>query len=127
VRLLLDTHALLWWLADDARLGRRARQAIGRPTNLVFVSAATAWEIALKRALGKLVAPGDVGEWLVAGDLQPLPIQIAEAVASAELPPYHRDPFDRLLVAQAQIGRMTIVTGDEEIAKYGVSVLSTTD
>ena len=58
---------------------------------------------------------------------QPLPIQIAEAVASAELPPHHRDPFDRLLVAQAQIGRMTIVTGDEEIAKYGISLLSTAD
>jgi PIN domain nuclease of toxin-antitoxin system len=127
VKLLLDTHALLWWLADDARLGRRARRAITAPTNLVFVSAATAWEIAIKRALGKLVAPGDVEEWLVASNFQPLPIRIVEAVASAELPPHHRDPFDRLLVAQAQIGRMTIVTGDEEIAKYGVSLLSTAD
>ena len=127
MRLLLDTHVLLWWLADDARLGRRARQAIATPTNLVFVSAATAWEIAVKRALGRLVAPGDIEEWLVASNFQPLPVQIAEAVASAELPPHHRDPFDRLLVAQAQIGRMTIVTGDEEIAKYGVSLLSTGD
>jgi PIN domain nuclease of toxin-antitoxin system len=127
VRLLLDTHALLWWLADDARLGPKARQAIGMPTNLVFVSAATAWEIAVKRALGTLVAPGDIEDWLVKSNFQPLPIQIAEAVASAELPPHHRDPFDRLLVAQAQIGRMTIVTGDEEIGKYGVSLLSTAD
>jgi PIN domain nuclease of toxin-antitoxin system len=127
LRLLLDTHVLLWWLADDARLGRRARHAITTPTNLVFVSAATAWEIALKRTRGKLDAPGEVEEWLAASNFQPLPIQIAEAVASAELPPHHRDPFDRLLVAQAQIGRMTIVTGDEEIAKYGVSLLSTTD
>jgi PIN domain nuclease of toxin-antitoxin system len=127
VKLLLDTHALLWWLADDARLGRRARQAIAAPTNLVFVSAATAWEIALKRAVGKLVAPGDVEEWLVESNFQPLPIHIGEAVASAELPLHHRDPFDRLLVAQAQIGRMTIVTGDEEIARYGVSLLSTAD
>ena len=127
MKLLLDTHALLWWLADDARLGRRARQAIAAPTNLVFVSAATAWEIALKRAVGKLVAPGDVEEWLVESNFQALPIHIAEAVASAELPLHHRDPFDRLLVAQAQIGRMTIVTGDEEIARYGVSLLSTAD
>ena len=125
MRLLLDTHALLWWLADDARLGRCARQAITTPTNLVFVSAATAWEIALKRARGKLVAPGDVEEWLAASNFQPLPIQIAEAVASAELPPHHRDPFDRLLVAQAQLGRMTIVTGDADVASYDVSVLST--
>ena len=125
MRLLLDTHALLWWLADDARLGTRARDAVARPTNLVFVSAVTAWEIAVKRALGRLVAPGDIEEWLAANNFQPLPIQIAEAVASAELPPHHRDPFDRLLVAQAQIRRMTIVTGDEEIARYGVSILST--
>jgi PIN domain nuclease of toxin-antitoxin system len=125
VRLLLDTHALLWWLADDDRLGPRAREAIAAPTNLVFVSAATAWEIAVKRALGRLAAPGDIEEWLAASNFQPLPIQIAEAVASAELPPHHRDPFDRLLVAQAQIGRMTIVTGDDEIGKYGVSLLST--
>ena len=126
MKLLLDTHALLWWLADDARLGVRARQAIRKPTNLVFVSAATAWEIAVKRALGRLVAPGDIEEWLVASDFRPLPIQISEAVASAELPLHHRDPFDRLLVAQAQIGGMTIVTSDEDIARYGVSVLSTT-
>jgi PIN domain nuclease of toxin-antitoxin system len=127
VRLLLDTHALLWWLADDTHLGPRARQAIATPTNLVFVSAATAWEIAVKRALGRLVAPGDIEEWLAASNFQPLPIQIAEAVASAELPLHHRDPFDRLLVAQAQIGRMTIVTGDDEIASYGVTVLSAAD
>jgi PIN domain nuclease of toxin-antitoxin system len=127
VRLLLDTHALLWWLADDARLGRRAREAIAAPANLVFVSAATAWEIAVKRALGRLVAPGDVEEWLAESDFRPLPIQIAEAVASAELPPHHRDPFDRLLVAQARIGGMTIVTSDEHIGGYEVSVLSAQD
>ena len=127
MRLLLDTHALLWWLADDARLGRRAREAIAAPANLVFVSAATAWEIAVKRALGRLVAPGDVEEWLAESDFRPLPIQIAEAVASAELPPHHRDPFDRLLVAQARIGGMTIVTSDEHIGGYEVSVLSAQD
>jgi PIN domain nuclease of toxin-antitoxin system len=127
VRLLLDTHALLWWLADDARLGRRARQAIGAPTNLVFVSAATAWEIAVKRALGRLSAPGDIEEWLEANDFRPLPIQVPEAVASAELPPHHRDPFDRLLIAQAELGRMTIVTSDRSIAAYGVSVLTADD
>jgi PIN domain nuclease of toxin-antitoxin system len=114
-------------LADDARLGRRARQAIATPANLVFVSAATAWEIAVKRALGRLVAAGDVEEWLAESDFRPLPIQIAEAVASAELPPHHRDPFDRLLVAQARIGGMTIVTSDEHIGGYEVSVLSAQD
>jgi PIN domain nuclease of toxin-antitoxin system len=127
VRLLLDTHALLWWLADDARLGTRARQAVAEPANLVFVSAATAWEIAVKRALGRLVAPGDIEGWLEECDFRPLPIHVAEAVASAELPSHHADSFDRLLVAQAQIGRMTIVTSDEEIAKYDVPVLPAED
>jgi PIN domain nuclease of toxin-antitoxin system len=127
VKLLLDAHALLWWLAGDARLGRRARAAIVEPRNFVFVSAATAWEIAIKRALGKLRAPGDVETWLLRNSFRPLPIQVAEAVAAAELPLHHRDPFDRLLVAQAQMGGMTIVTRDENISKYDVAVLPVGD
>ena len=127
MKLLLDAHALLWWLSGDSRLGRRARAAIVDPSNFVFVSAATAWEIAVKRALGKLGAPGDIDDWLVQNNFRPLPIQIAEAVAAAELPLHHRDPFDRLLVAQAQMGGMTIVTGDENISKYDVPVLAVDD
>ena len=127
MKLLLDAHALLWWLSGDSRLGRRARAAIVDPSNFVFVSAATAWEIAVKRALGKLGAPGDIDDWLVQNNFRPLPIQIAEAVAAAELPLHHRDPFDRLLVAQARMGGMTIVTIDANISKYDVPVLAVDD
>ena len=123
MKLLLDAHALLWWLSGDVRLGRRARAAIVEPTNFVFVSGATAWEIATKRALGKLQAPGDIEDWLAQNRFRPLPIRVGEAVAAAELPLHHRDPFDRLLVAQARLGGMTIVTRDENISKYDVPVL----
>lgn len=124
MKLLLDTHAFLWWLADDDQLGEPARAAIAKPTNFVYVSAASAWEIAVKRAAGKLVAPGDIEEWIATNNFTPLPIDVPDAIASAELPTHHRDPFDRLLVAQAQRGDMTVVTKDESFARYGVPVLS---
>ena len=120
---LLDTHAFLWWLSDDSQLGRKARQAMEEPENFVYVSAASAWEIALKRASGKLEAPGEIGEWIEQSAFSDLPIEVEHAVASAELPRHHQDPFDRLLVAQAQIENMTLVARDGEIAMYDVSIL----
>jgi PIN domain nuclease of toxin-antitoxin system len=123
MKLLLDAHVLLWWLSGDGRLGGKARAAIVEPRNAVFVSAATAWEIAVKRALGKLRAPGDIEDWLARNNFRPLPIQVREAIAAGELPLHHRDPFDRLLVAQARLGGMRIVTKDENIASYDVGVL----
>jgi PIN domain nuclease of toxin-antitoxin system len=123
VRLLLDTHAFLWWLQDDPRLGPAGRGAIEKPENLVFVSAASAWEIALKRALGKLEAPGDIGEWIDGNSFTRLPIEVDHAVAAAGLPDHHRDPFDRLLVAQAQLEGLTLVADDERIARYDVALL----
>jgi PIN domain nuclease of toxin-antitoxin system len=123
VKLLLDTRAFLWWLDDDAQLGHRARQAIGLADNLVYVSVATAWEIALKRVNDKLEAPGDIAEWIERSAFSDLSIELAHAVASAELPKHHADPFDRLLVAQAQLEEMTLVTADEEITAYEVSIL----
>lgn len=121
--LLLDTHAFLWWNADDPTLGPAARAAIADGDNLVFVSAATAWEIAVKRASGKLEAPGNVTDWVREGGFIPLPIEIEHAVLSAELPDHHRDPFDRLLVAQAAIEELTLVTSDPEIPKYEIATL----
>lgn len=123
MKLLLDTHTFLWWEADDPKLGRRARTQIVSPANSVLVSAATAWEIAVKRAAGKLVAPGDVGDWIARSGFDELPIEVSHAVASAGLPRHHDDPFDRLLVAQAQAERLTLVTLDEAIARYEVSLL----
>jgi PIN domain nuclease of toxin-antitoxin system len=123
VLLLLDTHAFLWWSADDPALGPNARSAIADGDNIVFVSAATAWEIATKRESGKLDAPGDIVGWIRQGGFTELAIELEHAVLSAELPKHHRDPFDRLLVAQAAIEELTLVTADAEIVKYGVATL----
>lgn len=110
-------------MSDDAQLGPRARQAIENPDNLVYVSAVSAWEIALKRAAGKLEAPGDVAEWIEQSAFTDLPIEVEHAVASAGLPKHHKDPFDRLLVAQAQLERMTLVASDDELGAYDVPIL----
>ena len=123
MELLLDTHAFLWWLNDDSRLGLKARAAIADVENGVLVSAATAWEIALKRASGKLEAPGDVSEWITRSQFADLPISVGHAVAAAELPRHHNDPFDRMLVAQAQLEEVTLVAHDHELAKYNVAIL----
>ena len=121
--LLLDTHTFLWWNADDAALGQIAREAIAEPENIVFVSAATAWEIATKRESGKLEAPGAVADWIQDNGFTEIAIEVEHAILSAELPKRHRDPFDRLLVAQASIEELTLVTSDSEIVKYDVQTL----
>jgi PIN domain nuclease of toxin-antitoxin system len=103
VRLLLDTHVLLWWLQDRTLLGRPAADAIGEESSLVFVSAASAWEMAIKQARGRLRCPDDLEEMLPANRFLPLPITVRHGLWAGALPPYHNDPFDRLLVAQAQV------------------------
>jgi PIN domain nuclease of toxin-antitoxin system len=123
VELLLDTHAFLWWLGDDPKLAARARAAIAAAGNVVYVSAASAWEIAVKRATGKLEAPGDIGAWIHDNGFVELPIAVEHAVASAELPRHHADPFDRLLVAQAMLENLVLVAHDDEIARYGAAML----
>jgi PIN domain nuclease of toxin-antitoxin system len=124
VQLLLDTHAFLWWLNADSKLGLEARAAIADAGNDVYVSAATAWEIAVKRAGGSLDAPGDIVDWITRNDFIDLPITVEHAIASAELPPHHHDPFDRLLVAQARLEDLTLVAHDREIEKYEVPQLT---
>jgi len=122
VRLLLDTHALLWWLADEG-LNPQAREAIADPDNLVAVSAASAWEISIKQALGKLTAPDDLEQQLQAGGFTALPISIAHGIAAGRLPRHHEDPFDRVLIAQAMAEGMTIVTRDKRFDNYAVALL----
>ena len=121
--LSLDTHVLLWWLADDAALSQTVRAAISDGRNLVFVSAVAAWEIVIKSALGKLDIPSDLEAALTANRFQPLPITIPHALAVADLPHHHNDPFDRLLIAQAKVEGFTLVTADEQIKKYDVSIM----
>jgi PIN domain nuclease of toxin-antitoxin system len=123
VRLLLDTHAFLWWLGDDSKLGALSRAAIADGGNSVFVSAASAWEIALKRQSGKLEAPGDIAEWIEQCEFGSLSIDVSHAVAAAALPPHHKDPFDRMLVAQAQLEELTLVARDDAIDAYAVPVI----
>jgi PIN domain nuclease of toxin-antitoxin system len=122
VRLLLDTHVLLWWLADEG-LAPQARDAIADPANLVVVSAASAWEISVKKALGKLAAPDDLEQQVHAGGFLPLPVSMAYGVAAGELARLHDDPFDRMLIAQAYTEGLTIVTRDKRFDDYGVALL----
>jgi PIN domain nuclease of toxin-antitoxin system len=121
--LLLDTHVFLWWLSDPKLLSPAAATAIGDPQNRVLVSIAVLWEIAIKRAIGKLSAPIDLQNDVTHGGFELLPIQVAHIEQTEQLPPHHRDPFDRMLVAQALVEGATLVTRDPKISPYGVSVL----
>lgn len=124
MRLLLDTHVLLWWLADDPSLTREAEGAIANSASVVFVSAATAWEIAIKQALGKLDAPNDLERQIEVNRFETLSITVGHAYSAGTLPRHHDDPFDRMLVAQALDEGLTIVTRDPRLRPYGVSTLS---
>ncbi len=124
MNLLIDTHVLLWALDDDATLSPAARTAIIDGNNVVFVSAATAWEIVIKQALGKLRAPtGDYLHELQRHRFTPLDITTEHALAVEGLPPHHADPFDRMLVAQAQVEKLTLVTRDERLLSYTVPTI----
>jgi PIN domain nuclease of toxin-antitoxin system len=123
LRLLLDTHALLWALAEPKRLSTTAREAITSADSVVLASSASAWEIAIKRALGKLEAPADLEAVLDQTGIETLPITVAHALAAGALPLLHSDPFDRMLVAQARIEGLTLVTRDPHLGAYDVAVL----
>jgi PIN domain nuclease of toxin-antitoxin system len=127
VQLLLDTHTLLWWLDGDRRLSRRARTEITRTTNRVLVSAATAWEITTKHRIGKLpgaaAVAGDVAGAVASQGFTALDITLVHAQRAGRLPSPHRDPFDRMLAAQAQVDDLTLVTDDPVFASLGVNLL----
>jgi PIN domain nuclease of toxin-antitoxin system len=122
VQLLVDTHVLLWALVDDERLGV-AGEALSDGRNVVYASAVSVWEVAVKRSLGKLRAPTDIVAAIDETRFTPLPITLQHADAAAGLPDIHRDPFDRILVAQAQIDRLTLVTHDAQMLRYDVATL----
>lgn len=120
MNLLLDTHVLLWWLSDDSVLQTNAREAIRGESNIVHVSAATAWEISIKKALGKLDSPEDLSKALQVNNFRHLEITIDHATRAGALPRHHDDPFDRMLIAQAQVEQLTIVTHDSWFRAYDV-------
>lgn len=119
--LLLDTHVLLWWAGDDVRLGVRARRALTEQD--VTVSAVSAWEIEVKRARGRLVAPADLALLLSEQGFTELPLTLPHAVDAGRLPRHHDDPFDRALVAQARAEGLRLVTADRALDKYDVLTL----
>ena len=121
-KLLLDTHAFLWWRMDDARLGARARALI-EYADVVFVSAATVWEAGIKQALGRLDLPEPMSAGVADSGFEPLPITFRHAEAAAALPAHHQDPFDRMLVAQAQVEGLALVTADGRLKQYGIDLV----
>ncbi len=124
MRILLDTHAFLWWASGGGQLSDRARAIVEDPANDVAVSAASLWEISAKRAARRLRVPDDFRDRLADAAFEPLAITAEHAWAAGALPLHHRDPFDRMLVAQAQLEGFTIVTRDPKVAAYQVAVLA---
>ena len=119
MRILIDTHLLLWWLANSPSLPAQARALISDPGNTIFVSAVSLWEIWLKESLGKLRLPPDFETKLAAESFENLPLTAAQTRRVALLPWHHRDPFDRMLIAQAQAENLVFLTADERVTPYG--------
>jgi len=128
VRLLLDTHALLWWLNDDEKLGNHARRLIGDPENDVLVSAVSLWEITVKLRIGKLDADiEEIVAILPDQGFDRLDISDAHLIVLAALPLHHRDPFDHLLMAQAVAEGAYLVSDDQNVALYGIPFVTCSD
>lgn len=123
MKLLLDTHVFLWWLSDPKILTPAAASAIGDPQNRVLISVALLWEIAIKRVIGKLTAPLGLPNAISRAGFDLLPIEVSHVEKTEQLPVHHRDPFDRMLVAQAMVEGATLVTRDPRIPQYGIAVL----
>ena len=122
MRLLVDTHAALWLLGEDEHLSSRADALLTDAANEILLSAAVVWEVAIKRSLGKLDAPDGFASQLLNGGAVPLPISLDHADAVRSLPWHHRDPFDRLLVAQATLEDAVLVSNDQRLGPYEVEV-----
>lgn len=126
MKVLLDSHAFLWWLAEDPKLSAGARQAVADPSSIVHISAATVWELSIKASLGKLDLDGaDLLEEIEENDFIELPMTARHSLAAATLPRHHDDPFDRMLIAQAKLEGLTIITRDPAFRTYGVPLLPT--
>jgi PIN domain nuclease of toxin-antitoxin system len=123
LKLLLDTHAALWFLGGDERLGENARRHLTDDSNLVLLIAAVVWEVAIKRSLGRLAVPEEYLSLLLGAGVQTLAISVQHAAAVEDLPPHHRDPFARMLLAQAAIEGAALVSRDGALRPYGVALI----
>ena len=124
MNILLDTHVLIWALENNTELSDGARNSITRASNMVFVSSISIWEIAIKKNLGKLETPDNLQEEIELHRFTPLQIIFHHAGLAGKLPDIHRDPFDRMLIAQAIIEKLTLVTRDKIIARYDLEILT---
>jgi len=127
MNLLLDTHAFLWWITDDAQLSKKVRELIGDGRNKIYWSAASSWEVAIKYALGRLSLP-DIPEKfissaLVENRIESLPIKNLHAFRAGHLPHHHQDPFDRMLIAQAQVESLALLSNDPQCNRYELRVI----
>ena len=128
MKVLLDTHTFLWWVSDDRQLSSRARRIVGSGSNEVYFSAVSGWEIAIKARLGRLSIAGNdpeafVAQQVSANNLSILPIHLSHALKTYALPDHHKDPFDRLLVAQSIIEALPLLSADRHLAEYRVRVI----
>jgi len=126
MRVLLDTHAFLWFMAGDARLSQKAREAMSDEKAELFLSAVSVWEMAIKTALGRLQLPLPVADYVaekIRDGFQVMPIDWVHAAAVQKLPFHHRDPFDRLIIAQAQVEKLPLVSGDRLFRKYNIQLV----
>ena len=127
MKALLDTHAFLWWISDDPRLSEKAREIIADGRNELFFSAASGWEISIKAGLGRLEVPEDlqrfISDQLSRNAIQALPIYLSHTLHTGSLPGHHRDPFDRILVSQAILEQIPLLSADPQISHYPVEVL----
>ena len=124
MRALIDTHVLLWWLSDDKRLSPRHRTVIADSDNEVFVSAVTVAEISIKASLGKLTVPDGLVQTIAHEGFSALPLTADHAEALRELPWHHRDPFDRMLVAQASVEQFPLLSSDARLGQYAVEIVA---
>lgn len=127
MRALLDTHTFLWWIIDNPQISSRVRDIMSNSSNELFLSAASCWEIAIKAKIGRIKLPDRpqifVSQQMALNTIQGLPIQISHALHVFNLPHHHKDPFDRIIIAQAQLEKLPILTSDATISKYKVKII----
>ena len=127
MRALLDTHTFLWWISDSGRLSKRAYEFIEKPSNTIYFSSVSCWEISIKSTLGSIQFPKKmesfIAEQISINSFEPLSLNISHAVNIRVLPQHHKDPFDRMLISQSQIEDMPLITGDKLISKYKIELI----